>query len=355
MNTTAQGLFCKITEEMPSQYQEKSFQAMMGLLLEGQGRAKAEHCEVKSPAALSRFMNEYRWSTRQVIRQVRQTLLHEVSTFYQSQRGRKPIVYALIDLTSLEKTGSFEALPIGSINGVTGLHVVVLYILIGKYRLPWSFRIWRGKGQSSPVQLALKLLSGLPHFFKQVFKIRVLADGGFASNDFLEGVVRLDLEALVAIRHDRRLSEGGYLETTKQGQQIKLRNLDLQLWVTHFTWHNEDGTSEVRYIVATFPATPRYLIQVGQQRFKIEGFFKTIKHIFSFHHFGQRTRLGVYRFLVLSLLAFILSHLHHLAVYHPRPPDWDALAQHLRRLLLPLLVWSELLFEQHRLQLTLSG
>jgi hypothetical protein len=246
MNTTAQGLFCEITEEMPSRYQEKSFQAMLGLLLEGQGRAKAEHCEVKSPAALSRFMNEYSWSTRQVIRQVRQRLLHEVSKFYQSQRGRKPILYALIDLTSLAKTGNFEALPIGSINGVTGLHVVVLYILLGKYRLPWSFRIWRGKGQPSPAQLALKLLSGLPHFFKQLFKIRVLADGGFASNDFLEGVVRLDLEALVAIRHDRRLGGGDYLHDTKQGEQVKLVDLDVPLWVAHFTWHNQEDTFEVR-------------------------------------------------------------------------------------------------------------
>jgi|APDOM4702015023_1054809.scaffolds.fasta_scaffold23916_1 hypothetical protein len=355
MNTTAQGLFCKITEEMPSRYQEESFQAVMGLLLEGQGRAKAEHCEVKSPAALSRFMNEYAWSTRHLIRQVRQTLLDNVAEFYQSQRGRRPILYAVIDLTSIEKTGAFEALPLGTVNGVTGLHVVVLYILIGKYRLPWSFRIWRGAGQRSPAQLALKLLSGLPDFFKQVFHIRVLADGGFASNAFLEGVVRLELETLVAIRHDRRLVQGGYLHDTKQGEQVTLLELDVPIWAAHFTWHNQDGTSEVRYIVATFQATARYLCQVGKHRFKIEGFFKTIKHTFSLHRFGQRTPLGAYRFLVLSFFAFILSHLHHLAAYHPQPPVWSSLAQYLRRLLLPGLVWRELLFEQRRLQLALSG
>jgi hypothetical protein len=59
MKTTDQRLFCKIREETPSRYQEASFKAMMGLLLEDQERAKAEHCKVKSPAALSRFMNEY--------------------------------------------------------------------------------------------------------------------------------------------------------------------------------------------------------------------------------------------------------------------------------------------------------
>ena len=118
MNTTAQGLFCKITEEMPSRYQEESFKAMMGLLLDGQGRAKTEHCQVKSAAALSRFLNEYAWSTRRLIRQVRQTVLTELERFYQQRRGRKPILYVLIDLTSIEKAGTFAALPCGSLNGV---------------------------------------------------------------------------------------------------------------------------------------------------------------------------------------------------------------------------------------------
>jgi hypothetical protein len=125
MNTTAPGFFCKITEEMPSRYQAESFKATRGLLLEGQGRAKAEHYQVKSPAALSRFMNEYPWSTRRLIHHVRQTGLAELERFYRQQRGRNPILYGLIDLTSIEKAGAFAALPCGcgSLNGVTGLPV----------------------------------------------------------------------------------------------------------------------------------------------------------------------------------------------------------------------------------------
>jgi hypothetical protein len=71
-------------------------------------------------------MNEYIWSTRRLIREVRHTLCEEVEKFYRQQRGRKPILYVLIDLTSIEKAGVFEALPCGSLNDVTGLHVVVL-------------------------------------------------------------------------------------------------------------------------------------------------------------------------------------------------------------------------------------
>ena len=33
------------------------------------------------------------------------------------------------------------------LNGKRGLHLVVLYIVVGNRRIPWSFRVWRGKGQ----------------------------------------------------------------------------------------------------------------------------------------------------------------------------------------------------------------
>jgi len=39
-----------------------------------------------------------------------------------------------------------------------GLQVVVLYLVVGDWRVPWGFRIWRGKGTKSPAALALALL-----------------------------------------------------------------------------------------------------------------------------------------------------------------------------------------------------
>lgn len=40
-------------------------------------------------------------------------------------------------------------------NGNRGLHIVVLYLVVGKWRIPWSFRVWRGKGTPSQVSLVL--------------------------------------------------------------------------------------------------------------------------------------------------------------------------------------------------------
>jgi hypothetical protein len=65
--------------------------------------------------------------------------------------------------------------------GKRGLHLVVLYLVIGDWRVPWSFRIWRGKGYPSPVQLACKLLATVPIELSQGRVVIVQADTEFGS------------------------------------------------------------------------------------------------------------------------------------------------------------------------------
>jgi len=56
----------------------------------------------------------------------------------------------------------------------------------------------------------------------------------------------------------------------------------------------------------------------------IEEFFKTAKHRFGLHRFGQQTLLGVHRWLVLSLTAYLLAHWAHL--HAGGKPDWGEAA-----------------------------
>jgi hypothetical protein len=55
----AQNLVHSLLAVMPSQYQKVSFTAIMGLFLGDDGHAVPEHTQVKSPSALSRFLNHY--------------------------------------------------------------------------------------------------------------------------------------------------------------------------------------------------------------------------------------------------------------------------------------------------------
>ena len=147
---------------MPSVYQQENLETMLGLFLEAQGYPLPQHSKSKSPSALSRFLNVYDWSTRNVIRTARNRVIKEILS--ERTLGRKPFLQVIIDLTTLEKFGKFKGFEnlIRVYNGKRGLHLVVVYLVVGRWRIPWSFRVWRGKGTSSPAQLGLKLVKCLP-------------------------------------------------------------------------------------------------------------------------------------------------------------------------------------------------
>jgi hypothetical protein len=71
------------------------------------------------------------------------------ATPLQNSKKRRPTLEILIDLISLEKTGEFPELSTSFFNGVYGLHLVVLYVIIDQQRFPWAIRIWRGAGEKT--------------------------------------------------------------------------------------------------------------------------------------------------------------------------------------------------------------
>ena len=93
---------------MPTIYQQETLESLLGLFLEGRGNSAPHHCSTKSESAISRFLNHYKWSTRSLIRRVRSCILNLILS--QRQRGRKPTLQVVIDLTTLEKVGKFPHL-----------------------------------------------------------------------------------------------------------------------------------------------------------------------------------------------------------------------------------------------------
>ncbi len=87
----------------------------------------------------------------------------------------------------------------------------------------------------------------------------------------------------------------------------------------------------------------------GKRRWQIEGWFKTAKHRFGLHRFGQATLLGVYRWLVLSLIAYILAHWAYLSTHSPELPDWGKAAQTALEFIFPQILVSLLLLDIKRL------
>lgn len=341
----AQGLVYTLLNLMPSAYQRDSLQVMLGLFLEAQGHPLPQQAKAKSPSALSRFLNHYSWSTRSVIRAARGAVLEQLCAY--RPRGRRPHLQAIIDLTTLEKRGKFKAFAhlLRVFHGKRGIHLVVLYLVVGPWRIPWNFRLYRGKGTTTPAQLALRLVRHLPVQLKQRFKVTVLADTAFGSVEFLKGIGKLKHHAIVGVRCDRILSDGRTLKQLhKPGAQVRLRSCPLPVTIAWF-YLERDGKRVKRFVLSTRPMKASTLKWWGKRRWQIEGWFKTAKHRFGLHRFAQKTQQGLYRWLVLSLIAYLLAHWLYLSSSSSAPPDWREAAQLALVTLLPQLVAALMLFE----------
>ena len=121
----------------------------------------------------------------------------------------------------------------------------------------------------------------------------------------------------------------------------------------HLSWYyfkRSDGKLEKRYILSTKVLKGSTITWWGRRRWAIEGFFKVAKYRFGLDCFGQPTLLGVYRWLFLSLTAYLLAHWVYLHSPTGSLPDWGEAAQKALELLLPLMALLSLLAEIQRLQ-----
>jgi Transposase DDE domain len=347
---------------MPSPYQNKSLKAVLAMFWEPQRVALPEHCVLclvkrtlrrpqrdfirKSAAALSRFMNEYGWPTRAVIRATRKKVLEELLKY--APRGKRPHLQVIIDLTTLEKRGKFKAFAqlIHILHGKRGLHIVVMYLVVGAWRVPWAFRPWRGKETVTPAQLGLKLLRTLPKKLTNRFRVLVLADTGFSSVEFVNGVEKLrDFQAIVGIPKNRLMANGKAIKTiTKKGQQVQIIGFERMVTASWF-YLERNGKLEKRFVISTRVLKGSTITWWGRRRWAIEGFFKTAKYQFGLARFGQQTLLGIYRWLILSFISFVLTHWVYMSLQRANLPDWKEASLLTLQQLLPKTAVNLLLIE----------
>ena len=346
LTTHARKLVYELLELMPSPYQRASLKAMLTLFLSAQGLALPERAGHKSPSALSRFLNLYHWPTTGVILTVRREILKIL--LERRKVGRRPILRAIVDLTPLQKSGQFKGLRglVRVLNKKHGLQLVVLYLELDGWRVPWGLRVWRGKGSASPATLALKVVHTLPKALTARYEVMVLADSAFCGVEFLRGVRELGHHAVVGVRRDRRLRDGRRLDQVdSRGERVFLVGLEVPVYVASYWLKKRDGSRERRFVLSTKALSPRHIVRWGKRRWQIEGFFKTAKGRFSLDRFGQGTRLGVYRYLLLSLIAYLLAHWGHLSQGREGLPRWGVAARTILEEVLPRTVIEGLLME----------
>ena len=177
-----------------------------------------------------------------------------------------------------------------------------------------------------------------------------MADTAFGSKEFLHGVRQLKYHAVTGVAINRKLVDGRVLRHLhQQGQQVNLVGLKFPVTVSWYYLKRDNGKLEKRFVLSTRAIKASTLKWWGKRRWQIEGWFKTIKHRFGLHRFGQGTLLGMYRWLILSLTTYLIAHWTYLSTQLPLPPDWGKAAQTALESIFPQIVVSLLLLEIERL------
>lgn len=211
-----------------------------------------------------------------MIRVVRQAILKQIQS--QPLVGRRPTLQVILDLTTLEKTGKFKEFKelIRVYNGKRGLHVVILYIVVGQWRVPWGFRVYRGKDTPSPAELGLRLVKSLPKILVRQFEVLILADTAFGSNQFVAKVRQLNYHALVGIRCNRKLEDGrSVAQLHKRGQQLRLSGLKFPVHLSWYYFRREDGNWAKRYVLCTKALKASTITWWGRRRWQSCWFFQS--------------------------------------------------------------------------------
>ncbi len=133
------------------------------------------------------------------------------------------------------------------------------------------------------------------------------------------------------------------------------------VYVSWYYFKRDDGKYVKRFVISTKALKASTISWWGKRRWQIEGWFKTAKHRFGLHRFGQGTLLGVYRWLILSLISYVLAHWAYLstAIAEKPPrftiataslPDWGQAAEIAFQTIFPHLVVLLLLQDIERLR-----
>ncbi|HEY9741837.1 MAG TPA: IS701 family transposase, partial [Coleofasciculaceae cyanobacterium] len=143
----------------------------------------------------------------------------------------------------------------------------------------------------------------------KAFRVIVLADTAFGSVDFLKAVRQRRYPAIVGVRCDRKLQDGRQVcGLCKRGQQVRLDGLSFPVTIS-WLYLKRDGFPRETICPLHSPPQRQYYHLVGETSpLQLKDSLKPANIDESLHRFGQGTLLGVYRWLVLSLIAFILAH-----------------------------------------------
>ena len=205
-----------------------------------------------------------------------------------------------IDDTLLKKIYSREMVGSGKFfdtkigRCITAYRLIAAALTNGRYTAPIGFGFMFAKELLSKDDVVKSKLDYIKDFFalaQQLFpgvKIKIAADGLFASVEFLSWCIENGIEVTVRMHSNRRVEFRGTQHKIREivclqprGRQmartIKIKWHGLVLYLTAERRIDKHGEESIVFLAATYFALPKKYVQNYKERWPIEKFFRTGK------------------------------------------------------------------------------
>ncbi len=228
-------------------------------------------------------------------------------------------IYLVIDDTVLDKIWGYKTAWVYKLYSgrhkrvIRGIGVVVLMAVVGEWRIPLTFRIYRKKEDGkSRIDLAREMLEWALEEVK-IEPAYVLMDTWYASKDLLKYLQQKGVRYMVGVRKNRNIKVGNTwmhvedVDIPEEGIVVYLKGVGkVKLFAFPESVKN-DGQGKNKYFVTSNTEDTREDVEkLRKIRWKIEEMFKILKQLFSADTFFVRVPIAILGFITLAFRGFFL-------------------------------------------------
>jgi hypothetical protein len=202
---------------------------------------------------------------------------------------------------------------------IGGIGLVMLLAVVGKWRIPLGFRIYKRKEDGkSRIDLALEMLMWAIEELG-IKPSAVVMDSWYASRKILQYLHQKGVRYMTRIKKNRLvmpLGANAYLRVDElvddippEGVLVKMKGVGIvRLFAFPSRAITNGGSGSVKFYVSNDVNVSREeLEEMMKMRWQIEEVFKVLKQVFSLYKFFVRHPLSILGFIGVSIIGFLLA------------------------------------------------
>jgi len=285
---------------------------VLGLMLLKEAKTLTALRYQESVATLSRTLNSYPWPLEEMSATRRRLITKALQKHHGRRRGRKPVVYLILDDTVIPKRGEklpgvgFHFCPAQG-RVVRGWDLVFAAVRIGHLTVPWD---WRGYVnecfcEEEDFRPRTELASELIRIFEPPLGSRVIVvvDSTYCCKRVIEAAVARGFVVVGWVKRDRLLSDGRRAWDVPEETIAYLQGLEIPVKIVH----RGRGKGRRTVISTDLSLGRRQILRHLKQRWGVEVMFRMLKEHFGLGDCRCRGKRSLVRWVELVLLAYVLA------------------------------------------------